>query len=110
MAKKIKAIVKYPGKEPEIRTLTDELETYQKIVNGYIECVQLERGVTLICNDEGLLNDMPFNAWVGGHYICGPIVIVGCLGDHFASIMSDRAIYWYDELLWQDHMDEGHRG
>lgn len=110
MAKQIKAIVKYPGKEPEIRTLTDTLETYQNIVGGFIECVALEERVTLVCNEEGLLNDMPFNAWIDGHYICGPLVIVGTDGENFTSISALRAYYWFDELLWQDKMDEGYRG
>lgn len=100
MANQIKAIVKYPGKEPELRKLTDTLETYQNIVGGYIECFALEEGVTLICNEEGHLNDMQFNVWIDGYCICGPLVIVGTDGENFTDITRSRAFLWLNRVPW----------
>jgi len=37
------------------------LEELQSIVDGYIECVYLNDGMTMVVNEEGKLNNLPFN-------------------------------------------------
>ena len=52
-------------------------EVLQKVVGGYIEILQLEHTVDLICNDEGKINRLPLNRFVDYDIIAGTFIIVG---------------------------------
>ena len=41
----------------------NELESFQRIVGGYIECVDLGHGICLICDEEGKLKGRPVNPY-----------------------------------------------
>lgn len=45
--------------EPE--EIEDELEVYQKFVDGCIECVRINERLVMVVNDEGLIRDLPDN-------------------------------------------------
>lgn len=45
--------------DPEM--IEDELEVYQKFVDGYIECVRINKRLVLVVNDEGLIRELPEN-------------------------------------------------
>lgn len=62
------------------------LEEMQKIVDGYIQIVTIGSGQYMVCNEEGLIHDLPVNleasklyygmiAMLNGHYICGDVLI-----------------------------------
>ncbi|MBR5825918.1 MAG: DUF3846 domain-containing protein [Clostridia bacterium] len=63
--------------------IENELSAYQKAVGGYIECIDLPNGATIICNEEGKLNALPLNHSIKGDngeivdIIAGNMVIVG---------------------------------
>lgn len=80
------AIKKVPGERPVVVEIEDDLKTLQEAVEGYIEAVTLPGGLVIVCNDEGLINNLPFNTFVAGHYLFGNILIVGDGGDCFADI------------------------
>ena len=92
---KIKAIVKRADEEYGHTTwISNSLINYQRIVGGYIETLTLcedptSDPIVIICNEEGLINGLPFNCSVGGHLIHGDIAVVGTDGEDFADIPID---------------------
>lgn len=63
----MRVLVKRPGLGIEEKDIKDELESYQREVEGYIEFVHIpsfhERGISVIVNDEGLLLGLPANIY-----------------------------------------------
>ena len=79
--------IKQPGKLPAIEPLFDNrLESFQKAVGGYIEAVTVASDLVLICNEEGRLLNLPFNATICGMDFYGPVLAVGTNGEEFASL------------------------
>lgn len=59
--KEISAILIEPNQYPRKIKIENELSAYQKAVNGYIECIDLPNGATIICNEEGKINGEKLN-------------------------------------------------
>lgn len=78
---KIKVIIKQPFARPCVTEIENSLESYQKIVEGRIECIDMPNtnGIDIILNEEGKLNGMAPNIFLPEYSDCimGPIVIVG---------------------------------
>lgn len=79
MEEQIKCLLVEPNKLPVEIEITNDLESKQKLVQGYIECVYLQddNDVVLICNEEGKINGMKWNRDIGYDIIAGPFLIVG---------------------------------
>ena len=65
----MKIIVCKPGRLPEQRVVREEmtLRYMQQIVEGHIEVVHadgLPKGVVIVCNEEGKLQNLPQNMWI----------------------------------------------
>ena len=73
----IKVLVVEPNKEPYIKEIESSLESLQDIVGGLIEYINLENNVDLICNEEGKINNLPFNRSIGNDIIAGTFIIAG---------------------------------
>lgn len=73
----IKVLVVEPNKEPYIKEIESSLESLQYIVGGLIEYINLENNVDLICNEEGKINNLPFNRSIGNDIIAGTFIIAG---------------------------------
>jgi hypothetical protein len=87
---KIKAIVKRPDEMYGHMTwISNSLKNLQNTVDGYIETVTVASDMVIICNEEGLINWLPFNCAVGGHLLHGDIVVVGTDGEDFTDIPID---------------------
>ena len=56
MSNKIRILVVEPFKEPYQIRIEHTLKNLQKVVGGYIEILQLEHNVDLICNDVWTFN------------------------------------------------------
>lgn len=89
----MKAIVKRHDEEVgHITEIENTLEALQEAVGGYIETLTLkydpadEKPIVVICNEEGWLQDMPYNCTVGGFELAGTILVVGVDGDEFADV------------------------
>jgi Domain of unknown function (DUF3846) len=70
----ITVVVKEPGKDAAVVTVPDlELETMQKMVGGCIEHVPMGPGVVLVCNENGVGDDLPHDIgiYVGTIFFCG---------------------------------------
>lgn len=86
MARILTAIIKEPGRAPEIEEIPDVLENYQLIVDGYIECVRWDDDHVLIVNEEGKLRGLEKNFWYGGDIIVGTAIWIGVDGEDFTDI------------------------
>ena len=74
----------YEKEIPDSLSSDDHLRALQEIVGGYIEAIYpYEEEVAIVCNEEGLINGLPFNRSVPGGYggvfgtffICGPVKV-----------------------------------
>lgn len=90
--KKIEVVVKKPGMAPYRTTIRNTLHEFQKLVDGYIEHVQLMPGIGIVCNEEGLIRGMMPNCLICGTVYYGPIVFVGTEEDQY----TDLPISWKD--------------
>lgn len=72
----------------EASRIEDELEVYQKFVDGCIECVRINERLVMVVNDEGLIRELPENIIASCLYwsitgkpvtppICGNAILVG---------------------------------
>lgn len=82
----MKALRKRPGEPWEEVELENTLEALQAEVGGYIEAVSLLSDLVLIVNEEGLINDLPFNMSLCGMHLFGTILAVGVDGEEFCDI------------------------
>lgn len=96
----ITVIYKEPGKLAQIRTINNDLKTMQGLVGGYIEVVNIEKDVALICNEEGKLLDLAPNIYVNGinDTVVGPIILAGVSGEDFTSIDDYHSRIYMREL------------
>lgn len=86
MADKIKVIIKRPDEQyGHVTNISPTLKNLQKTVEGYIEIVTLPK-FTLIINEEGRLDDSPFNCNIAGFNLFGTIIVVGTQDDEFADV------------------------
>lgn len=78
---KIKIMIKEPDKSPIIKKVDDDLKTFQKIVGGRIELIEMpgNDNIDIYANDEALLNHEPGNIWIAGTGDCvkGTCYMVG---------------------------------
>ena len=90
-----------PGKAPEEKEIGADLKSLQAEVGGMIECVYMEDGSILVCNEEGKLNGMAMNRRLADDIICGPFFIVGDDGEGDFTSLTDRQIADYKERFAQ---------
>ena len=76
---KIICLLVEPYKLPREIEIDNTLDAKQEMVGGYIECTYLpnDHDVVLICNEEGKINGMKLNRYIGHDIIAGPFLIVG---------------------------------
>ena len=86
MKKSIRVFIKEPGQDPCQSIVRNELEPLQKNVGGYIETLQIASDVVIICDEEGLLKNKPFNCEICGQWLFGTILIAGVNGEEFSDV------------------------
>lgn len=69
--KLVKIAIKEPNKPWAVREVVDVLESYQKIVSGYIECFWNKDRLSFFCNEDGKFMDLKFNFRFGHDFIMG---------------------------------------
>lgn len=91
----MKVLLKRPGQPGELGEING-YEEMSAFVDGCIEIVRLH-DYRIVCNDEFLLNDSPFNCCIdntiffGNIFICGEAV-VNDLGEHDLVGLTDAQI------------------
>lgn len=85
MSERINVLFKEPGQGAVILTIPNELESFQKYVDGHIEAIPFSDEAVLIINEEGKLRGMPFNfhCWDD---IVGPAIVCGVNGEEFSDV------------------------
>ena len=81
--KEITVLMVEPGKHPVVTALENNLDALQKAVSigaeyqGLIELVEIERGVCILCNEEGKLIGLEGNRRIGSDVIAGVFYVIG---------------------------------
>ena len=88
MSKKIKVIIKDPGKVPRSVWISPPLENIRKIVGRETEKAKIAEDFAVIFNKEGRLQRLPFNECCGVNFV-GTVILSGVDGDEFADIPID---------------------
>jgi len=75
----INVLIVEPNELPYEKEIPNTLEAKQEIVGGYIECTSLldDDSVSIICNEEGKINGLPLNRYIGHDIIAGTFIIAG---------------------------------
>lgn len=75
----INILIVEPYKLPYEKKIPNTLEAKQKEVDGYIECVDLleDDSVSVICNEDAKLKDLPLNRDIDYDIISGTFIVVG---------------------------------
>ncbi len=90
-----------PGFFPEIKKIDQNLEAYQKEVNGLTDIIEINQDIDLVVNDEFLLNGSEFTINIKNQYfIFGNCYFVGRDGanlsdDNIAKIF--RSLIFYEK-------------
>lgn len=79
----MRAVAKRPGEPGKVITIDNDLKALQEYVGGYIEAVKVSDKVCVICNEEGIIQGLPYNVKLFGRRFFGPILIVGVTGEEF---------------------------
>ena len=85
--KTITALMVEPNEHPKVVQLQTDLDSLQKAVSigasyqGLIELLALEKGVAILCNEEGKLIGLPGNRRIGSDVIAGVFYVIGS-NDH----------------------------
>lgn len=74
------------GSDWELVEIENTLEALQREVDGYIETVGIAGDACIIVNEEGMINDLPFNVRLFGLQLFGTVLIVGVDGDEFCDL------------------------
>lgn len=103
----IKALYIKPNKLPEVVNIDNNLKTFQKMVDGHIECAYLmdDDEVVLICNEEGKIRGMEFNRDIGHDIIAGPFLIVKDDGNDFGSLTEEQLKKYNERFNWRSIAD-----
>lgn len=89
--------VNYPAR---IIQIEDDLRTMQRLVDGWIEIVNVCPSICLICNEEGLIREMPVNRTIhyktdGGKEWCqvihGPFFLCAHDGPECVTLSDEQA-------------------
>ncbi len=99
-------LVVEPGYLPYEKEING-LEEMQAVVGGWIEAIYpYEEEVAIVCNEEGLINGLPFNRRVPGGYggVFGTFFICGLGEEDFCSLPAElverfKSEYQNSELL-----------
>lgn len=96
-----------PGKTPYQAAIGADLKSLQQVVGGYIESISpYDDPVAIICNEEGKLEQLPFNRGLRDEsgnlydYIAGNFMIVGLGEEDFTSLLPEY-VEKYSQLFAQ---------
>lgn len=82
----MKAIRFVPGALPEQIEIENTLEALQKQVGGHIQAVTVGPDLCAICNEEGLLMELPYMGLINCVAFFGPVLLVGVDGEDFCDV------------------------
>lgn len=87
----MKVIIKRIDQKPEVTEIENTLEAMQNVVGGYIETIHVRSGCMMLCNEEGRLQNLPYNFTLGTNHIVGDVLFTRQNGTDFTDL-DDRDI------------------
>lgn len=93
-------LVVEPGMTPYEKEVHG-LSEMQAVVGGYIEAIYpYEEMVAIVCNEEGLLMDLPFNRSMDGGYggVFGTFFVCGLSEDSFCSLNPEQMKFFKERF------------
>lgn len=98
----IQIIVCRVGQPPVAEHIDNELDGLRKVIDGgYLQHIILAFGSAdpssprarfdVLCDEDGIAKELPFNRTVGGHHIHGTFFICRSKGDEFAGVSDAEA-------------------
>lgn len=97
----MRIVVKEPRKPAMVKTIDGTLEEMQTIVGGHIETVPFANNIICVCNEEGIVNDLPFNFSMPPFFIFGTAFFCGVDGEDMVGLDDG----WTQSIL--DHFGGG---
>ncbi len=96
-------LIPVEGKPQEVQLRADpekgtHLRHLQELIGGLVDVLHLE-GIDFWFADEGLILEMPPNAFIGGHLIHGPIVLARHDGHGGMADLTDADVRRWSRLL-----------
>lgn len=82
----MKILKKEPSGVYYLKEIPNTLEAMQAEIGGYIETVRVDDTCCIVCDEEGLIKELPYNAKLAGVHFYGPIFIVGTKGEEFCDV------------------------
>jgi hypothetical protein len=88
----IKVLICNAGESPKIEVIDNDIKPMQEIVGGYVQMLQIGNGICLLCNEDGLMQQLQPNFMTQWGMIVGNVIFAGERGQEFASL-NDEQIY-----------------
>lgn len=87
------------NKNPEVIEVENKLEALKEVVEGYIQFVPLANGNGLLCNEEGMLLNLPYQKQ---YRMYGNFLIVGVdeESSEFCSLSEDEIEYTKNNIQY----------
>ena len=82
----ISVIIKEPGKKAYAKEIPNTLEILKEIVGGHIESVTVSSDMVIICNEEGLYLNLPYNCSFCNIDFVGTIIFCGFHGEELVDV------------------------
>lgn len=101
--RKIKVIIKEPGKKPRSVRISDTEKNLQRTVGGYVDMITIATDLKVLCNEGGRRDGLPWCCNICGVDFVGTVVFVGLDKGEFTDVPCT-----YDEVkrlfprLWED--------
>lgn len=102
----VRVIIKKPGDKVGVPThIVPSLKRLQEIVGGYIEYITVQKGLVILCNEEGKILglDPNFNISDGLgtliDIVVGTVIAIGVDGEDFADV--PISVDEWEKMLWK---------
>ena len=102
----LRAVYVEPNKPAYETEIENTLKALQRAVGGYIEAVSISDGISLVCNEEGKLDNLPGNRRIGKDIIAGSFVIVGNGEEEFRSLTDEETNRYLKEFARPEEISE----
>lgn len=102
----LRAVYVEPNKPAYETEIENTLKALQRAVGGYIETVNISDGISLVCNEEGKLDNLPGNRRIGNDIIAGAFVIVGNGEEDFRSLTDEETNKYLKEFARPEEISE----
>ena len=99
MEEKIMVAVKKVDEAVDFVEIDNTLEAVQAIVGGYIEIVEVDDGLYMVCDEEGKLKGKAFNFELNGDYIVGDVFFVRVDDEGDFASLDENDIYDIEDLI-----------